>query len=66
VRIASAWSSAGLVVVRLGEALADPSSKPVVWWGSSAGGHVMGLLFAFALMGLPLLFALYDLSQTKA
>jgi len=26
----------------------------------------MGLLFAFALLGLPLLGALFDLSQTKA
>jgi hypothetical protein len=60
------FTSAGLVVVRLGQALADQWSKPVVQWGSSAGGHVMGLLFAFAIMGLPLLFALFDLSQTKA
>lgn len=40
-----------------------PHGSPI---GALQGGLVMGLLFAFMLLGIPLLFAVYDLTQTKS
>ncbi len=34
--------------------------------GTIKGERIMGLLFAFMLMGVPILFAVFDLSQNKS
>lgn len=39
---------------------------PALHQGAVKGVDIMGLLFAAMLMGIPLVFALFDLSQTKA